>query len=139
MLHQVINIFLLLWVLVPQKGSMILLYVSFGTGTAPRLHQPLTASLLSLYPLPSLISNCVNLPFGTQGRSRGLNELLFPPSKKWWCRGGGDMERICAGTRRVPPCFTPAPTSLRLPGSPRGFRSASFPLLFLPGVCLLRC
>ena len=77
MLHQVINIFLLLWVLVPQKGSTILLYVSFGTDTALRLHQPLTASLLLLYPLPSLISNCLNLPFGIQARSRRVNEALW--------------------------------------------------------------
>ena len=30
--------------------------------------------LLFLYSLPSLISNCLNPPFGTQGKSRRLNE-----------------------------------------------------------------
>ena len=87
MLHQVINIFLLLWVLVPQKGSTILLYVSFGTDTALRLHQPLTASLLLLYPLPSLISNCLNLPVGTQGRSWSLKPILYKQET-------GDTERL---------------------------------------------
>ena len=33
----------------------------------PRLHYFLNAPPLSLYPLPSLISNCLNLHFGTQG------------------------------------------------------------------------
>ena len=33
--------------------------------------------LLFLYPLPSLISNCLNLPFGTQGKSRRLNEAYL--------------------------------------------------------------
>ena len=33
--------------------------------------------LLFLYPLPSLISNCLNPPFGTQGRSRMLNEAYI--------------------------------------------------------------
>ena len=38
--------------------------------TAPRLHScSLTAPPCSLYPLPSLMSNCLNWPFGTQGRS----------------------------------------------------------------------
>ena len=40
---------------------------------APRLHHCfLAASPLSLHPLPSWISNCSNLSFGTQGRSRRL-------------------------------------------------------------------
>ena len=37
--------------------------------------------------------------------------------------GRENMEMICAGTRRALPWFTPAPTSLRLPGSPQGFHS----------------
>ena len=45
---------------------------------APRLHYCfLTAPPLSLHPLPSLISNCLNLPVGTQGRSWRLNEAYF--------------------------------------------------------------
>ena len=34
----------------------------------------LTPPPLFLHPLPSLISSCLNLPLGTQGRSRRLNE-----------------------------------------------------------------
>ena len=37
----------------------------------------LTAPPLSLLPLPSLISNHLNLPLGTQGRSWRLNEAHF--------------------------------------------------------------
>ena len=40
-----------------------------------RLYQ--TLFLLFLYLLPSLISNCLNPPFGTQGRSRRLNEAYI--------------------------------------------------------------
>ena len=34
-------------------------------------------SSLSLYPLPSLISSCLKLPFGTQGRPGRLHEACF--------------------------------------------------------------
>ena len=37
----------------------------------------LTASPLSLHPLPSLMSNCLNLPFGTQGRSKRLESVPY--------------------------------------------------------------
>ena len=37
----------------------------------------LTAPPLFLHSLPSLISNCLNLPFGTQGKSRWLNKAYF--------------------------------------------------------------
>ena len=42
-----------------------------------RLYQPLIVSPLFLYPLPSLLSNRLNPPFGTQGRSRRLNEAYI--------------------------------------------------------------
>ena len=42
-----------------------------------RLYNHLIVSPLFLYPLPSLISNCLNPPFGTQGRSRRLNEAYI--------------------------------------------------------------
>ena len=35
------------------------------------------SSPMSLHPLPFLISNCLILPFGTQGRSWRLNEAYF--------------------------------------------------------------
>ena len=41
-----------------------------------RLYQPLIVSPVSVSP-PSLISNCLNPPFGTQGRSRRLNEAYI--------------------------------------------------------------
>ena len=42
---------------------------------APRLSYCFLASLSwFLHPLPSLISNCLNLPFGTQG----ISQRLFP-------------------------------------------------------------
>ena len=45
---------------------------------SPRLHCCfLTAPPLSPHPFPSLISNRLNLPFGTQGRSWRLNETYF--------------------------------------------------------------
>ena len=42
-----------------------------------RLYQPLIVSALFLYPLPSLICNCLNPPFRTQARSRRLNEACI--------------------------------------------------------------
>ena len=47
---------------------------------APRLHYcSLAAPLLSLYPLPSLVSNGLNLLFGTQGRSWRVNRKVPAP------------------------------------------------------------
>ena len=46
--------------------------------SAPRLHCCFwSVPLLSLHPFPSLISSCLNLPFGTLGRSRSLNDAYF--------------------------------------------------------------
>ena len=45
---------------------------------APKLHSCFwTDSPLLLHPLLPLISKCLNLPFGTQGRSRRLNKAYF--------------------------------------------------------------
>ena len=45
---------------------------------APRLlYCFLTAPPWSLNPIPSLISNCLSLPFGTQGKSQRLNGPYF--------------------------------------------------------------
>ena len=55
----------------------------------PSLHYCfLTAPPLFLHSLPSLISNCLNLPFGAQGRSRRLNEAIS------YTQEMGDMEKI---------------------------------------------
>ena len=51
----------------------------------------LAAPPLSLHPLPSLISNCLNLPFGSQGRSWRLESVPYK-------QGTGDTERLpCPG------------------------------------------
>ena len=47
----------------------------------------LTAHSLFLHSFPSLISNCLNLPFGTQGKSRRLKPLSYRHEM-------GDMERL---------------------------------------------
>ena len=72
-LHQVVNIFHLVGVLVLQRIPRILSCVSLrqSKDPAPRLRYCfLAAPPLSLPPLPFLINNGLNLPFGTQGRSR---------------------------------------------------------------------
>ena len=57
----------------------IVMHISLSRNQDPvwRLYQPLIVSPVFLYPLPSLISNCLNPPFGTQGRSRRLNEAYI--------------------------------------------------------------
>ena len=68
-------------VLVLQKSSNILLCVSLEgePGPCPKAARffSLTIPPLSLHPLLSMISNCLNLPFGIQGRSWKLNEAYF--------------------------------------------------------------
>ena len=48
-------------------------FLSRNEDPVSRLYHHLIVFLLFLYSLPSLISNCLNLPFGTQGSSRRLN------------------------------------------------------------------
>ena len=64
-----------------QKSSKILLSISLEgePGHCPKasLLFLLTVSPLTLHPLPSLISNCLNLLFGIQGRSRRRTEAYF--------------------------------------------------------------
>ena len=57
----------------------IVMYISLSRNQdlVWRLCKPLIVSPLFLYPLPSLISNCLNPAFGTQGRSRRLNEAYI--------------------------------------------------------------
>ena len=57
----------------------IVMHISLSRNQDPvsRLYHHLIVSPLFLYPLPSLISNCLNPPFGTQGRSRRLNEAYI--------------------------------------------------------------
>ena len=50
---------------------------------------------LSLHPLPSLISNCLNLPLGTQGSSGRLECVTYK-------RETGDTEGLlCLGAHRA--------------------------------------
>ena len=64
---------------------------------APRLHYCFLAAPLSyLHPLSSLISNCSNLPFGTQGRSWSLGSI----PKKW-----GTERFLCPGAPQGPAQF----------------------------------
>ena len=57
----------------------IVMHISLNRNQEPvsRLYHHLIVSPLFLDPLPFLISNCLNPPFGTQGRSRRLNEAYI--------------------------------------------------------------
>ena len=57
----------------------------------------LTAPPSFLHSPPSLISNCLNLPFGTQGRSRRLNEAYFLQTRN----GGHGKDLYWRGPHRV--------------------------------------
>ena len=83
---SVVNIFHLVGALVLQKSAKVLFCVSLegSQDPAPRLHCCfLTALPWSLHPLPSLISNCLNLHFGTQGR--GHRKAFVPRSPTGSC------------------------------------------------------
>ena len=58
----------------------------------------MTIPPLSLQHLPSLISNCLNLSFGTQRGPRGWS--LFPKNKKW-----GTLKGLCLGAPQGPSQF----------------------------------
>ena len=91
MLHQVVNIFHLVGVVVLQKSSKILICISLEEDPGPCSKAALLFfdySSLSLHPLPSSISNCLNLPFGTQGRSWRLNEAYFLQTRNGGHRKG---------------------------------------------------
>ena len=59
------------------KDIVMHIFLSRNQDPVSRLYHHLIVSPLFLYPLPSLISNCLNPPFGTQGRSRRLNEAYI--------------------------------------------------------------
>ena len=64
-----------------QKNSKMLLCVFLEGEPGPFPKAVLLfldcSSLSSQHPLPSPTSHCLNLPFGTQGRSRRVNEAYF--------------------------------------------------------------
>ena len=80
------------------KCSKKLLSVSLEAGPVPnpRLYYCFfTAPPLSLHPLPSLISNCLNLPLGTQGSSGRLEFITYKQEM-------GDTEGLlCPGAHRA--------------------------------------
>ena len=57
--------------------TLLCIFLWVGTRTLSGGSTNLWLFLLFLYPLPSLISNCLNPPFGTQWRSRRLNEAYI--------------------------------------------------------------
>ena len=59
------------------KDTVMYIFSSRNQDPISTLYHHLIVPPLFLYPLPSLISNCLNLPFGTQGRSRRLNEAYI--------------------------------------------------------------
>ena len=88
----------LVGVSVSAKSSKILFCVSLEGNQDPAPKAALLfpdCSLLSLHPLPSLISNCLNLPVGTQRRSRRLNEANF-------LQAGNTEKLLCPGTPQGP-------------------------------------
>ena len=106
-------IFHLLGVLVLRKSSKILLCVSLrrNQDRAPRLHYCFSAAPpLSLHPLPSLISNCLNLPFGTQGRSRRPRHFFLQTRNTVRLLYPGEPHRVLLGfrecSREILKCFT---------------------------------
>ena len=89
-----------------QKISKILHCISLegDPGLSPILHYFfLTVSPLILHYLPSLVSNCLNLLFGTQGQSRRLNPY-FPTNKKWGTQKGFVPGRTPQGSGRFQEC-----------------------------------
>ena len=60
-----------------QRHYYAFFFFSRNQDPVSRLYHHLIVSPLFLYTLPSLISNWLNPPFGTQGRSRRLNEAYI--------------------------------------------------------------
>ena len=66
------------------KDIVMLIFLSRNQDPVSRLYHYLIVSPLFLDPLPSLISNCLNPPFQTQGRSRRLNEAYILQARNVW-------------------------------------------------------
>ena len=81
MLHHVVNTFHFQWVLVLQKSWKLSLCISLEE--EPELC-PKAPTIVSWLFSPSLVINCLNLPFGSQGRSWRLDETYFIQKKKCW-------------------------------------------------------
>ena len=64
-------------VLQMNSKTLLCIFLWVGTRTLSGGCTTIWLFLLFLYPLPSLISNCLNPLFGTQGRSRRLNDTYI--------------------------------------------------------------
>ena len=72
---------------------------------------------MSPHPLPSLINNCSNLPFGTQGRSWRLRPIPYKQEM-------GDTEKTSMPRRPTGPCSASLlPAAGQLLSQPPVFRS----------------
>ena len=78
--------------------DIVMCIPSGGTRTLPQ-GCTIVSLALSLHPLPSLISNCLNLSFETQGRSWRLESIPYKQEM-------GDTERLlCPGAPQGPAGF----------------------------------
>ena len=93
------------------KHILLCRFLEEEPGTCPMLHYCfLISPPFFLQSLPSLISNCLNLPFGTQERSRRLNEDYFLQIRN---RVHG-KDLYLGGPHRVLQGFTSCTSSLSL-------------------------
>ena len=101
--QHAVNFFHLVGVLISAKQlkDIVLCIPLGGTKTLPQAALLfLVCPCLSLHLLPSLISTCLNLPVGTQGRSQRLDEAPFLKTRN------GDPERLlCPGASYHPAGF----------------------------------
>ena len=100
------------------KSSKILLCISLEGEPGPYPKATLLSFDCPSNPLPPLISNCLNPPFGTQGRSQRWNEAYFLQSKKT-CVGGwnalGTERLLCPGALQGPAQFPYPQSTLNRP------------------------
>ena len=110
------------------SSSKILVQLSLGAkqDSVPSLHccfltaALLTAAPLSLHPFPSLISNCLNLPCGTQGKSWRLRPI--PYKKRNVGHRKVSMPRSPAGPCSVSSANTNSENSFLKLGKYRAYR-----------------
>ena len=85
-------------ILAPKKIKILFYLLRWNQDPAQSLHYCSGCSLLSLNPLLSLISNCLNLTFGTQGRSWRLEAGVCSPQTRNKRHGKASMPRISRGS-----------------------------------------
>ena len=85
-------------ILAPKKIKILFYLLRWNQDPAQSLHYCSGCSLLSLNPLLSLVSNCLNLTFGTQGRSWRLEAGVCSPQTRNKRHGKASMPRISRGS-----------------------------------------